>query len=743
MQYLFQKYAANGSTPVEPPKPSRRTILKSIGGVGAGLVLGMQLPQSAKSDSGAAAVIKGDAGTAVFAPNAFVRIAPDSTVTVLIKHIEFGQGPYTGLTTLVAEELDADWSQMRAQSAPANAALYKNLMFGVQGTGGSTAMANSFDQMRKAGAAARAMLVEAAAKAWGVKADEVTVSKGVIAHEASGKKASFGEFADAAAKLEPPAEPFLKDPSEFVLIGTELPKLDSEVKSTGKAEFTIDVMRPDMLTVQIQRPPVFGGKVKSVDDSAARKVPGVVDVKTVPRGVAVFGEGFWAAKKGREALQIEWDESEAETRSTSEMLADYQKSAASVGQVVAATGDAEKALASAGGAIEAEYIFPFLAHAPMETQDCVIEATDSSATVWAGSQFPTLDQAAVAQTLGLRPEEVDVQTMFAGGSFGRRATPIADIAYECATAVKAIDRKRPVKLIFTREDDILGGFYRPMTVHRLKGAVDADGRISAWDHVIAGQSIMEGTPFESMMTEGVDPTLVEGARELPYDIPNLRVSFHKKSSAIPPLWWRAVGHTHTAYSTEAFLDELLTLGGKDPVEERLRMLGDKHARLSGVLKAVAEAADWGAAVPEGRARGVALHKSFNSYVAEIAEVSINNEDGIPRVHKVWCAVDCGIAVNPDIVRAQMEGGIGYGLGHILFSALTLDKGRVQQSNFDTYRSLRINEMPEVDVTIIKSGEAPTGVGEPGLPPIGPAVANAWAKLTGKRVRQLPFLPVEA
>ena len=351
MQYLFKKYAANCSTPVEPPKPSRRTILKSIGGVGAGLVIGMQLPQSAKSDSGAAAVIKGDAGTAVFAPNAFVRIAPDSTVTVLIKHIEFGQGPYTGLTTLVAEELDADWSQMRAQSTPANAALYKNLMFGVQGTGGSTAMANSFDQMRKAGAAARAMLVEAAAKAWGVKADEVTVSKGVIAHEASGKKASFGEFADAAAKLEPPAEPFLKDPSEFVLIGTELPKLDSEVKSTGKAEFTIDVMRPDTLTVLIQRPPVFGGKVKSVDDSAARKVPGVVDVKTVPRGVAVFGEGFWAAKKGREALQIEWDESEAETRSTSEMLADYQKSTASVGQVVAATGDAEKALASAGGAI--------------------------------------------------------------------------------------------------------------------------------------------------------------------------------------------------------------------------------------------------------------------------------------------------------------------------------------------------------------------------------------------------------
>ena len=742
MQFLFDKYATNDQASAEPVKPSRRTVLKSIGGVGAGLILGVQLPSAAEAESGAAAVIKGDAGTAVFAPNAFVRIAPDSTVTVLIKHIEFGQGPYTGLATLVAEELDADWSQMRAQSAPANAALYKNLMFGVQGTGGSTAIANSFEQMRKAGAAARAMLVEAAANAWGVKSDEITVSKGIITHEALGKKASFGEFAEAAAKVEPPVEPFLKNPSEFVLIGTELPRLDSKAKSTGKAEFTIDVQRPNMLTVLLQRPPVFGGKIKSVNDSDARKVPGVVDVKTLPRGVAVYAEGFWAAKKGREALQVQWDESEAETRSTAEMVADYQKSAASVGQVVVKMGDAEKALARGGKTIEAEYVFPYLAHAPMETEDCVIEAKDDSAKVWAGSQFPTLDQAAVAQTLGLRPEEVDIKTMFAGGSFGRRATPVADIAYECATAVKAIGRERPVKLIFTREDDIQGGFYRPMTVHRLKGAVDADGRVSAWDHVIVGQSIMEGTPFESMMEEGVDPTLVEGARDLPYAIPNLRISFHKKSSAVPPLWWRSVGHTHTAYSTEAFLDELLALGGKDPVEERLRMLGDKYPRHSGVLKAVAEAADWGSAVPEGRARGLALHKSFNSYVAEIAEVSINNDDGIPRVHKVWCAVDCGITVNPDIVRAQMEGGIGYGLGHILYAGLTLDKGRVQQSNFDAYRSLRINEMPEVAVTIIKSAEAPTGVGEPGVPPIGPAVANAWAKLTGKRVRQLPFLPIE-
>ncbi|MCH9808189.1 MAG: xanthine dehydrogenase family protein molybdopterin-binding subunit [Alphaproteobacteria bacterium] len=749
MHFLFDKsvspsadksasQSACGQDNATQIETSRRTILKSIGGIGAGLVLGMHIPSKARAQSGAAAVIKGGSQDAVFAPNAFVRIAPDSTVTVMIKHIEFGQGPYTGLSTLVAEELDADWSQMRAQSAPANAALYKNLFFGVQGTGGSTAMANSYLQMRKAGAAARAMLIEAAANAWGVPEDEITISKGVISHKTAGKSGSFGDFAEAAAKLTPPAEPFLKDPGEFVLIGKKLPKLDSLEKSTGKAEFTMDASLPGMLTVLIQRPPLFGAKVKSVDDSNTRKVPGVVDVKTLPSGVAVYGEGFWAAKKGRDALSIEWDETGAEKRSTDQIVADFQKSAAATGQVVTNVGDVEKTIGSATRTLEAEYVFPYLAHAPMEPLDCLIEATDRSAKVWAGSQMPTIDQAAIAQTLGLRPEEVDIQSLFAGGSFGRRATPIADVAYEAAAAVKAIDRSRPVKVVFTREDDIQGGFYRPLFVHKMKAALDESGNIAGWDHVLVGQSIMEGTPFEGMIKNGVDPTMVEGAEDLPYAIPNMRVSFHKKSFAVTPLWWRSVGHTHTAYATETFLDELFALAGKDPVAERLRLLGDKHQRLANVLTAVAESADWGSAVPEGRARGVALHKSFSSYVAQIAEVSAGDEDGIPRVHKVWCAVDCGVPVNPDIINAQMEGGIGYGLGHILYAGISLDKGRVVQSNFDTYRSLRINEMPEVEVEIYNSTEPPTGVGEPGVPPIGPAVANAWAKLTGKRVRQLPF-----
>ncbi len=738
MQFLFDpdKTADPAAARLET---SRRTVIKSLAGAGAGLVLGLQLPTRANAQSGAAAVIQGDGGETAFAPNAFVRIDPNSTVTVLVKHVEFGQGPYTGLATLVAEELDADWSQMRAISSPANTALYKNLAFGVQGTGGSTAIANSYEQMRKAGAAARAMLVDAAAQAWGVPADEIEVAKGRITHAGTNKSGSFGEFAEAASKLEPPAEPFLKDPSEFVLIGTELPKLDSEVKSTGKAQFTIDATRPNMLTVLMQRPPAFGAKVKSVDDSAARKVSGVVDVKQLQRGVAVYAEGYWPALKGREALQIEWDMSEAETRSTAEIVADYSAKAKEPGRVVKENGDIDSVLGSAGQTVEAEYVFPYLAHAPMETLDCLIEADREGARVWAGSQMQTIDQNVIAQTLGLRPESVRIETMFAGGSFGRRATPIGDVASEAAAAVDAIGRERPVKLLYTREDDIQGGYYRPLNVHRMRGALDKDGHVAAWDMTLVGQSIMEGTPFAGMMKDGIDPTMIEGADDMPYAVPNLRLALHQMSLKVPPLWWRSVGHTHTAYSTETFLDEMIALGGKDAVEERLRLMGDKHPRHAGVLRAVAELADWGGPVPEGRARGVAVHKSFNSYVAEIAEVSEGSEDGVPRVHKVWVAVDCGVCVNPDIVRAQMEGGVGFGLGHILYSAITMENGEIVQKNFDTYRSLRIGEMPDVEVTIVKSAESPTGVGEPGVPPIGPAVANAWAKLTGTRVRKLPFL----
>lgn len=715
----------------------RRTVLRGAAVTGAGLVLAMVLPMRARAQSGAAAVIKGGSTDAAFVPNAFVRIAPDSTVTVLVKHLEFGQGPLTGLATLVAEEMDADWSQMRGELAPANTELYKNLAFGMQGTGGSTAMANSYEQMRKAGAAARAMLVAAAAETWQVPVEEITIEAGIISHKASNKTGKFGDFADAASKQSPPAEPSLKSPSDFKLIGTDLPKLDTRDKATGKTVFTMDATRPDMLTVVIARPPLFGAKVKSVDDTDARKVKGVVDVKQIPQGVAVYAKGFWPAKTARDALQIEWDETGAETRSTDEIVADYQKKAATVGRVVRKQGDVEAAAPENAKMLEAEYVFPFLSQAPMEPLDFIVEADASGGEAWAGTQMQTVDQAAVAQILGCRPEELKLNTMMAGGSFGRRATPNADVASEAAEAAKALGGKKPIKLVFTREDDLLAGYYRPLFVHRLKGAVDQAGKITLWDQVIVGQSIMEGTPFAVMMKDGIDPTVAEGAEDLPYQIGNIRVSTHQTKLAIPPLWWRSVGHTHTAYAVETFVDELLAMANKDPVEGRLELIGDKHPRHAGVLRAVAELAGWGTEVPEGRARGVALHKSFDTYVAQIAEVSVG-EDKLPRVHKVWCAVDCGVAVNPNVIRAQMEGGLGYGLGHALYAEITLNKGRVVQTNFDTYRSLRINEMPEVEVTIIKSDEAPTGVGEPGTPPVAPAVANAWRKLTGTPVRHLPF-----
>ena len=721
----------------------RRTVLKGLGSVGAGLVLAVQLPTTARAESGAAAVLKGGDTKGVFAPNAFIRIAPDNTVTVIVKHIEFGQGPYTGLATLVAEELDADWSQMRAASAPANTALYKNLIFGMQGTGGSTAIANSYEQMRKAGAAARAMLVEAAAGEWGVPSSEITVSKGKISHAASGKSSGFGAFAEKAAELSAPSNVKLKDPSQFTLIGTNLPKLDTADKSKGKAKYTLDFQRPDMLTVLIARPARFGAKLKGFDEAEARNVKGVVDIKALPNGVAVYADGFWAAKKGRDALKISWDQSNSETRSSADILNEFKEAAKKPGKVAANRGDVTTAFGGTDSKglkiFEAEYTFPFLAHAPMETLDCVLEwAPDGGAIAYCGSQMPTIDQARIGQILGLRPEEVTISTQLAGGSFGRRATPTADIASEAAWALKALGKKRPVKVVWTREDDIKNGYYRPAFVHRLKAALDDKGNISHWDQVIVGQSIMQGTPFEGMaMQNGLDPTMFEGASDLPYAIENFQVSVHMMQHGIPPLWWRSVGHTHTAYTTETFLDVLFEAAGKDPVEGRLALLGDKHPRHAGVLRAVAKLADWGSAVPEGRARGVAVHKSFNSYVAQVAEVG-KDEDGEPKVFKVWCAVDCGVPVNPNVIAAQMEGGLGYGLGHALFSEITVENGAVQQSNFHDYESMRIQHMPEVEVEIIKSTEPPTGVGEPGTPPVAPAVANAWAKLTGEHVQVLPF-----
>jgi isoquinoline 1-oxidoreductase beta subunit len=709
-------------------RPSRRAFI-----AGAGLVLGFAIVP--KGYARVTRGVEGGGNDPLPVMNAFVKIGTDDTITVLAKHLEMGQGPFIGLATLVAEELDADWSQVRSVHSPADDKVYANLLFGMQGTGGSSAIANSWEQYRQAGATARAMLVAAAAQEWGVPAGEITVEKGRIRHAASNRDSGFGAFADKAAQQTPPAEVTLKDPKDFVLIGTDLPRPDSFAKSHGQAVFTLDVMADDMLVAVVQHPDHFGATVASVDDAEARKVAGVVDVKQIPQGVAVIAENTYAALRGRSALKVEWDLSKAETRSSEQLGADFAKMMSDTGIEAANRGDVEKAFGEAGvQTLEAEIVFPFLAHAPMEPLDSVIvKGEDGGLDIYSGAQFPGMDRGAAAEVLGVAPEKIRIHTQLAGGSFGRRAQFGSPYMREAAEVFKAAGAARPVKHMWTREDDLRGGFYRPMYLHRMKGAVNAEGRIVAWDQVIVGQSIMGKASTE------LDDSSVEGASDLPYGVGNLRVVSHNVQLAVPPLWWRSVGHTHTGFAVETFVDELLRRAGKDPVEGRLALL-ENEPRHAGVLKRVAEMADWGAAPAADRARGVAVVKSFGTYVAQIVEVS-RGANGAPRVHNVWCAVDCGIAVNPNIIRAQMEGGVGYGLGAALFDEITLGQGgKIVQSNFHEYRSLRISEMPHVEVGIVESTEKPTGVGEPGVPPIGPAVANAWRELTGQAVRRLPIVP---
>jgi isoquinoline 1-oxidoreductase beta subunit len=675
-------------------------------------------------------------------PNAFIRIAPDDTVTVIAKHIEIGQGAYTGLATIVAEELDADWSQIRVESAPADQERYKNLRSGAQLTGGSSSMANSWDQLRHAGAAARAMLVTAAVTEWKVPAGEVTVERGVVLHAPSNRRATFGELATRAADVPQPTDVKLKDPKDWKLIGTHVPRVDSKEKTDGSAQFTMDVYLPDMLTALIARAPRFGARVRSFDPSAALKVRGVKQVVEVPTGVAVLADGFWAARQGRAALKVEWDEEAAEMRGTEELFNSYRVLAQQPGTPARHDGDPATAIARAEYVLEAFYKFPYLAHAPMEPLDCVVRLGPDGCEVWAGSQAQTTDQYTVAKVFDLPVEKVRIHTMLGGGSFGRRATPNGDVAGEAAAIVKAIGGRQPVKLMWTREDDIRGGRYRPLYVHYVRAGLDSSGRIVGWQHRIVGQSILRGSPFEhAMVKNGIDRTSVEGASNLPYAVGDIAVELQTTDVGVPVLWWRSVGSTHTAFSTETFIDELAHAAKRDPVAYRRKLLKG-HPRHLGVLDLAAEKAGWGTPLPAGRARGVAVHESFNTAVAEIAEVSLG-ADGLPRVERVVCAVDCGLAINPDVVRAQMEGGIGFGLGAALLNEITLFEGRVEQSNFHDYRPIRVERMPAIEVHIVPSTAAPTGVGEPGVPPIAPAVANAMFELTGKRVRRLPFARREA
>lgn len=713
--------------------PSRRLFLKGSATVGAGLFIGFNL--SCSSDS-----TDPEAPAPDFVPNAFVRIGSDDTVTVIAKHIEVGQGSFTGLATILAEELDADWEKVRVEHAPMDPARYRNLFFPelpgigpMMGTGGSTAMANSWMQLREAGATARAMLVAAAAAEWGVSASSISVERGVVSASSSGLSATFGELTDKAAALSLPENVQLKDPADFTLIGSDLTRVDVTPKTNGTAQYTMDIYQEGMLTAVIARPPRFGGKVTTVDDSAARGVPGVVDVVQVPNGVAVVAEGFWAARMGREALNIEWDDGAAETRGTAELFAHYRDLAGQPGVVARNDGDATGAIDGAATTIEADFEFPYLVHAPMEPLDCVMRLYGDLCDVWAGAQSPTSDQFAVSQILGIPVEKVRIHVQLGGGSFGRRATFDADVLSETAFIVKALNTSRPIKLIWTREDDIRGGKYRPMVLHRVRAGLDSDGKLVGWHDRIVAQSITG-----ALLPPGVPDTSTTEGANIPYAVPNALIDVHTPVVGVPVLWWRSVEHTHNAFVVEVMIDELAEAAGQDPFEFRRALLAD-HPRHLGVLELAAEKAGWTSPLPAGKARGIAVQESFGSFVAQVAEVSVG-DDGRPVVERVVCAVDCGVAINPDNIRAQIEGGLGFGLAAALHNELTLDAGRVVQSNFHDYRLFRIHEMPDIEVHIVQSAAPPSGIGEPGTPVIAPAVANAFRKLTGTPIRRLPFQP---
>lgn len=711
---------------------SRRAFIRNTSLGGSGLTLALTL---SGWTTGSFAKSENVAATERFEPNAFVRITPDDQVIVIAKHLEMGQGTYTGLATLVAEELDADWSRVTVEGAPADVTRYGNLAWGgkLQGTGGSTAISEAYMEMREAGAAARTMLVDAAAAQWQVPASEISVDAGVVKHAGNGKHARFGELVELAAAQPVPQRVLLKDPSQFKLIGKTLVRKDPG-KTTGEAVFTQDIQFPDMLTAVLAVSPKSGGTVKSFDASAAKQLAGVVAVLQVPAGIAVLARDYWSAQQGRKALTIEWDNSKAFTGSSESLLQSYHEEIGKPGLLADSRGDAEAVLANGEATLDAFYEFPFLAHAAMEPMNCVMQKQQDGVELWFGCQWQTGDQQKVAEVFGIQPGQVKIHMLLAGGSFGRRANPASDYIVQTAQIVKAYGPAVPVKLVWSREDDMRGWYYRPMYVHRLTAKLDEDGYPLAWRHHIVGQSVMT---VAGMSAPGaVDPTTVEGAANLPYRIPNLAVYQHTTNPGIPIQWWRSVGSTHTAYSIETFIDELAKAAGKDPVAYREHLLQAQPRHLQ-VLKLAVDKSGWGKPLPEGRFRGVAVHESFQTVVAQVVEIEATGSDKY-RLRKITCAVDCGLAINPDIIKAQMEGGIGFGLSPALMSAITLKDGEVEQSNFHNYRVLRMRQMPEVEVHIVKSAEPPTGVGEPATPVVAPALANALFAATGNMPRNLPF-----
>lgn len=712
---------------------SRREFMKTASAAAGAFILGAYIPAWTRAFAQESGPPQG-----VYDPNMFLKIDADNSVTLISKHLEMGQGIATGLSTLVAEELGADWSVMRFEFAPNNQSIYNNLFFGpVMATGGSTSTAGSWEQMRKVGAAARMMLVAAAAAKWNVAASDIKASNGVLS-DGSGHRATFGELASNAMKQPVPAEVPLKSPKEWGLIGTRIPRLDSKGKTTGTAMFAMDVRRPGMLTAVVKRPEQFGAAVHSFDATDAKQVEGVVDVVQISRGIAVVANDTWSAMRGCDALKVKWDHSQAETRSTPEIIGEYRELAKQRGLTAANRGDAGAGLAHATKTVTAEFTLPYLAHAPMEPLNCVMEVHADGAEMWSGCQLQSIDQLVAAQVLGFKPEQIKIHTLLAGGSFGRRGNPIGDWVVELAEICKATHGRAPIHLVWTRDDDIKGGFYRPMVLHNVRAGVDASGRIAGWQHTVVSQSIFIGTPFERMMVkDGVDASAVEGIVDSSYAIADMAVQVHIAKSPVPVLWWRSVGHSHTGFVMETMIDELAHAAGKDPVAFRLDLLANQP-RDAAVVRLAAEKSGWNRPFTsgKGRGRGFAYHSSFNTRVAMVTEVSATPKT--VKVERIVAAVDCGVAVNPDIVTAQVEGAIGFAISAALRNRITLNDGMVEQKNFDDYEPTRMREMPRVEVYIVQSTEHPSGIGEPGVPPVAPSIGNAFFAATGKRLRSLPL-----
>jgi isoquinoline 1-oxidoreductase subunit beta len=720
------------------PHLSRRGFLRASATAAGGLLVSLYLDLPLAAQEGAQPKAK------VYPPDAFVHIKPDGKIIIQVNRLEFGQGVQTSLPLILADELDADWSQVVAQLAPA-ADVYKDPLYGIQMVGGSGSIAHSFLQYRELGARTRAMLVAAAAQEWKVAPEQCRTGASVV-HGPAGRSAKYAELADAASHLPVPESVTLKTAAEFRLIGKGTRRLDSLPKCDGSQKFGLDLDLPGMKIAVVARPPVFGASPKSVDDKAARNVPGVVDVFEIPvagkgRGVAVVADKFWTAKKARDRLQIDWDLSGVERADSSQLREKYKTLAATPGNVAVARGD-EKALDGIApeNRIVADYEFPYLAHTPMEPLNTTIRFDGDRAEAWVGSQFQTADQAAIAQVLGLKPEQVTFHTEMAGGGFGRRAVPDSHVQREAAEIAKRF-AGTPVKLVWPREDDVRGGYYRPMHAHRVEIGIGPDGMPLAWQHVVVGQSITAGTPFAAMTTKnGVDETAVEGIVDTHYDIPNFHVSAHHPIVNVPVLWFRSVGHTHTAFVMETLIDELAIRANADPIAYRRKLLKPDATKLHGALDLMEQkSAAWRSKLPDGHAVGIACHESFETGVACAVDVSIENKR--PKIHRVTIAVDPGMAVNPLTVESQFQGGVSFGVSQLMAKgAITLKDGYVEQNNFDTYTPPYIMDAPTaVDVHIVPSSEKPSGCGEPPVPVISPAVANALSRLTGKRYRSLPLV----